>query len=110
MAASAPLLPCRAIALRPYAIEDAKAHVILTYEAWACAGSRRVLILDDRAETVGRPSAPGLGEDKGDSMYTPTLAAPVFAVGFDHAATAAKTEATVSQPATRPRPLRLHPV
>jgi hypothetical protein len=73
------------------------------------------LILDDGAETVGRPSAPDLGEDKGDSMCTPTLAAPVFAVGFDHAAMpakimAAKTEASVSRSTARSRPLHLHPV
>jgi hypothetical protein len=48
-------------------------------------------------------------------MCTPALAAPVLAVGFDHAAMpakimAAKTEATVSRSAARPRPLHLHAV
>jgi hypothetical protein len=43
-------------------------------------------------------------------MCTLTLAAPVFAVGFDQAAMATTTEAAISRPAARHRPLRLHPV
>jgi hypothetical protein len=48
-------------------------------------------------------------------MCTRTFAAPVFAVGFDHGAMpakimAAKTEATASRSAVRPRPLHLQPV
>jgi hypothetical protein len=43
-------------------------------------------------------------------MCTLTLAAPVFAVGFDDAAMAAKAEAAVSRPAARPRPLHRRPV
>jgi hypothetical protein len=43
-------------------------------------------------------------------MCTLALAAPVFAVGFDHAAMAAKAEAAVSRSAAKPRPLHRHPV
>lgn len=79
----------------------------------ACAGSPRVLILDHRTGDglqSGSRSARDLGEDKGDNMYTRTLAASVFAVGFAHTAMAVGAEAPVPRPVAGPRPPHLHPV